>query len=97
MGFEYSIEYLKSMILAVYKRTLSKGISKKSKCLVSHVPERRNSFLNFQIWESHESPAPQKPHCCPLFVCFWGLSAVETKPTPHFLISNTKYIAYGVD
>ena len=33
MGFEYSIEYLKSMILAVCKRTLPEGISKKEEML----------------------------------------------------------------
>ena len=30
---KYSIEYLKSMILAVYKRTLPEGISKKKEML----------------------------------------------------------------
>ena len=96
MVFKYSIEYLKSMILSVCKRTLPKGISKKFKFLVSHIPQRRNSYNNFQIW-GHMHPKPPKIPIVALHFCvFWGLSAVKTKPTPHLFVSNPRYIARGV-
>ena len=40
---KYSIEYLNDAILPFYKNTLPEGISKKKKCLMSHISQRWDS------------------------------------------------------
>ena len=96
MGFEYSIEYLKSMVLTVCKMILPKGILKKVEMLRVTNTAGKEFLCSLPNLVGTAPLCPQNPKIRPPFMLVFGVIGLNDLVNVAYFVSNLGYIVYGI-